>query len=233
MYSLCSKAFTDNIFTLDSRVFAEDLARETGIPDLVVLIRRFLFDQVYPEPDLEAEDVPVQECPSIDGKVRVYRSARATWYAPSELAGPTGMHAERLRSTPSWNKRYERRDTVLVQYGAEDEVMQGFVVARVLRFMSVTHATEEYPCALVEWLVPVGQHPDPVTGMWIVQPLKEAGRRAVAVIHLDCIARSCHIIGVSGKSFLRKDFKHWQSHLGFKAFYLNRYSDYHMHETGP
>lgn len=122
---------------------------------------------------------------------------------------------------------------MLINYGSDDEPMQGMVVGRVLRFMSVPHDGEDYPCALVEWMFPVGDKRDSVTGMWIVQPEKEDGRRAVGVIHLDCIVRSCHIIGVYGEMLLPKDFKFWESHRAFKAFYLNRYSDYHMHESGP
>lgn len=178
-------------------------------------------------------DVRVEDCPTIDGKVAIFRSARATWYAPSELAGPTGMHSEVIRSTPSWFRRYERRDTVLIQDGSEDEGMRGMAVGRVLLFMSVTHDDEEYPCALVEWMEPVGDGPDSVTGMWIVKPVKEGGRREVRVVHLDCIVRSCHLIGVYGKAHLPKKFKFWESHMAFKAFYVNKYSDYHAHEEGP
>lgn len=227
-----SKLVSQYIKFLDSRKYVKDLERESGYP-LEDLARRFLQDQKYPHPELNSADLPLNECPAIDDKLSVYRSARATWYAPSELAGPTGMHMEIIRSTPSWFRRHERRDTVLIQNGSDEDVMKGMVVGRVMMLLGVPHDDDEYPCALVEWMLPVGNQPDEETGMWVVEPEKVGHKRNVGLIHLDCIARSCHLIGVSRGQLLPKDFKFWQSHAAFKSFYVNRYSDYHMHETGP
>ncbi|KAI0069218.1 hypothetical protein BV25DRAFT_1926438 [Artomyces pyxidatus] len=207
-----------------------ELADEIGKPDLESTIRRFLYGQLYPDPDLPSEDVPIQECPQFTDKLSIFRSARATFYAPSELAGPGGMHSELIRSTPSWYQQYERRDTILVQNGDEDDLMGGLLAARVMRFVSLTHEEVTYPCALVQWFLPVGTMPDPVTGMWIVRPEQIGGRRTVGLIHLDTIVRSCHLIGVTGETHLPKDFHFSQSHSAFRAFYLNKYADYHFHE---
>lgn len=128
----------------------------------------------------------------------------------------------------------ERRDTVLVQNGGEDDVMGGMLVARILAFIAFKHNDIRYPCALVQWYKPVGGEPDPITGMWIVKPIADAqGRRDSDIIHLDCIVRSCLLQGVTNSTFLPKTFHFSQAHLGFKAFYVTKYADYHTHETYP
>ncbi|KIJ19304.1 hypothetical protein PAXINDRAFT_7797 [Paxillus involutus ATCC 200175] len=68
------------------------VAVEIGQPSLPELICCFLYDQLYPDDDLAGVEVPLAECPVFQGRVSVYHSASATFYAPSELAGPGGMH---------------------------------------------------------------------------------------------------------------------------------------------
>lgn len=95
----------------------------------------------------------------------MYHSASATFYAPSELAGPGGMHRELICSNPAWLKAYPRFDTVLIQNGDNDEPMGGMVVGRVIQFISFVHDDVCYPCALVEWFVHSSDVPDTLTGM--------------------------------------------------------------------
>ncbi|KAI0043309.1 hypothetical protein FA95DRAFT_1498828 [Auriscalpium vulgare] len=201
-----------------------------GEPALLTKIRRFLYGQIYPDPDLAPDAVPLDELPTFDGRLFVYHNARATYFAPSELAGPGGMHTEVIRSNPCWFQQYERRDTVLVQHGDDDDIMGGLLVARVVRFMMLTRQDTDYPCALVEWFLPLGNIPDPTTGMWIVRPERVGGRRPIDIIHLDTIVRSCHLIGVYGNAHIPRTLQFSQSHSAFKAFYVNRYADYHIHE---
>ncbi|KAH9916928.1 uncharacterized protein B0H18DRAFT_1087215 [Fomitopsis serialis] len=192
------------------------------------LIRRFLYDQLDPpadsdsDSDIEPEDVDIEDCPRFHGHVAVYYSARALFYAPSELSGPGGMHSEVIRSHPLWYGKYERRDTVLVQDGPDNGLMGGMIVARVLAFLSFSHNEIKYPCALVHWLLPVGDAPDSTTGMWILEPEVFDGERTVGLIHTDCIVRR-----------LPADFDFSYSHLAFKRFYLNKWADYHVHECYP
>ncbi|KIJ65729.1 hypothetical protein HYDPIDRAFT_167325 [Hydnomerulius pinastri MD-312] len=101
------------------------LAAELGQPQLLELVRRFLYDQLYPDDELAGADLPLEDCPVFRGRISVYHSASAVFYAPSELAGPGGMHREMIRSNPAWLQEYPRFDTVLVQNGPEDDVMGG------------------------------------------------------------------------------------------------------------
>jgi len=87
-----------------------------------------------------------------------------------------------------------------------------------------------YPCALLEWFIPVGDEPDVETGMWIVEPDVRRGKWFSSVVHLDCILCGAHLIGVSGNSYLPEGFQHTDSLDNFQAFYVNKYADHHAHE---
>jgi hypothetical protein len=77
-----------------------------------------------------------------------------------------------------------------------------------------------------------GTEPCPETGMWIMTPdLNREKQRFLAVVHLDCILRGAHLIGVAGKEFMPvRDFDFSDSLDAFNAFYVNKYADHHAHE---
>jgi hypothetical protein len=109
--------------------------------------------------------------------------------------------------------------------------MRGMIVGQVLFFASVCHKCQLHPCAFVEWFLHSGDEPDPVTGMWIVQPKKERNCCEVGFVHLDCIVCRCQLIGVYGDQCLAEDFQYtWTLDL-FCQFYVNRWVDYHGHEV--
>lgn len=86
---------------------------------------------LYGGDDLLDNDPPLHDCPVFGGKVSVYQNARAIFYAPSELAGPGGMHSEVIRANPSWYGERPRFDTVLVQNEEDRDGMAGMLVGRV------------------------------------------------------------------------------------------------------
>lgn len=199
-------------------------------PQLREMCRRFLWDQCYPDPDLAANDVPLDLLPEFDGNIAVHTSASATFYAPSELSGPGGMHREMIRSNTRWRGQYARFDTVLIiNSDDEDEPMYGLVVGHILNFLVFTHNNVHYLCALVEWFMVHGSTPDPVTGMWVVKPehCDHHGLCPVGLVHIDCIVRACNLIPVFGKSHMPTDFHFSYTLDAFKAFYVNHYIDYH------
>ena len=72
------------------------------------------------------------------GTVRLYNSARAVFYAPSDLSGVSGMHQERIRATRSWYRGAARYDCVFVGDSDSDQAgFRGLNVARVCTFFSV------------------------------------------------------------------------------------------------
>ncbi|KAJ7833381.1 hypothetical protein B0H13DRAFT_2240376 [Mycena leptocephala] len=203
------------------------VAAHVDQPTLPLLLRQFLHAEVHGPPAEGTAPPLLDTCPVFEGRITVHHSAIARFYAPSDLSGAGGMYRERIRSNPSWHG-YARRDTVLVDVGTE--AMKGLVVGRAMLFFSFVFGGKEYQCALVHWIVPVGDTPDPDTGMWVVEPEFVAGLPALEVIEVDAIARGCHLIGVYGASALPEDF-HFSSSLdAFNTYFVNQYADHHMQE---
>ncbi|KIJ19303.1 hypothetical protein PAXINDRAFT_69166, partial [Paxillus involutus ATCC 200175] len=140
---------------------------------------------------------------------------------------------ELIRSNPAWLKAYPCFDTVLIQNGDNDKPMGGMVVGRVIQFISFVHDDVRYPCALVEWFVHSSDVPDPLMGMWVVEPEVHNGQQTVGLIHTDCIVHACHLIGRYGSDRLPSDFNFTFSLDALKSFYVNKYADYHTHESIP
>lgn len=140
------------------------------------------------------------------------------------------MYRERICSNPSWRGEFPRYDTVFVETDSELNGMAGLTIGRLLLLFSFKDRDRVYSCALVHWLIP-GNEPDPDTGMWVVQPEYEGnGRRTLAIINLDCIARAAHLLPVYGSSFLPEDL-HFSDALDvFRAYFVNPYIDHHSHE---
>jgi hypothetical protein len=182
-----------------------------------------------------ASHIPDDNLPQLSGKVHVYASARAVFYAPSDLSGLGGLRHERIRSTESWRGGPPRRDCIFV--GSSDlpdaPGMRGLLVARTLLFFSFVYEDDNYPCVLVHWFSIVGDEPCNETGMWIVEPDFRGGRPFLEVIHLDTVLRGAHLIGVSRSHFLPNDpdFTFDKSLDAFTSFYVNKYIDHHAHET--
>lgn len=196
------------------------------------LIRRFLYQIQHP--DVEPDDIPEADLVWLwEGeKVSVHYSAAAVFYAPSEHAGPHGMHRELIRSTSSWYGGAPRHDTVLVCTDQNAVGMDGMVVARVLSFFSFAYDGTRHSCALVEWFILDNEEPDPVTGMWVVRPeVDQHGERVMDVVSVASIVRACHLIPVYGGTHLPHGFSYTDTLDAFRRYYVNWYADYHAHET--
>ena len=233
---MCASKYNYNLFlTLwverEYPKYLKDLAAYIDQPRLPDLIRRFLFNQLHPDNDVSGDDISLDQCPYFSGRVFVYHSAIARFYAPSDLCGAGGMHHERIRSVPLWQGEHSRRDTVFIVTKPDKPRMEGMCIGRVHLFFSFIYEGQYYPCALIHWFVPVGHSTDDETGLWVVKPeFTENGRPHLAVIHLDCIARAAHLTGVYGSSFLPDDFDFSFTLDVFRSYFVNSYADHHMHE---
>ncbi|KAF7791555.1 hypothetical protein EIP86_002571 [Pleurotus ostreatoroseus] len=167
----------------------DDVATYLQVPTLNSLVDRFLYDQLYADDTHTSSDVPEDEWPSFYGRISVYQSARATFYAPNELAGMGGMHRETIRSSSHWRGECRRWDTVLINVDPATPGFRGMIVGRVRAFLAFTHNGIKYPCALVEWFLRQDDEPDPDTGMWIVEPEVDPqdGERIIGLVHIDSI----------------------------------------------
>ncbi|KAJ3565394.1 hypothetical protein NP233_g7656 [Leucocoprinus birnbaumii] len=186
------------------------LAEKFDLPQLPLLTRRFLYKTLNPDMIIPCA---IEDLPLIDSRVQVFGSARAVFYAPSDISGLGGLRHERIRCKASWFGGAARRDCVFVG-NAEDPDAPGFkslLVARVFLFFSFEHAGNRYECALVHWFTTYGDKPCEETGLWRVTP--------------DSIG--------AGDGPLPKDrsFTKWHSLDSFKMFYVNKYIDYHAHEV--
>ena len=200
-------------------------------PDILLHTRRFLYR--LEQPDGDVDNTGVEELPYLwkGRQVSVFHNASATFYAPSEHAGPNGMHREMIRCTPSWFGGGGRYDTVLVSTGDHAVGIDGMTVARVRAFISFIHDGVLHRCALVEWFIVDDEAPDEVTGMWVVRPEVDAeGERVMDIIAIETVVRACHLIGVYGTTFIPPDFDFVDSLDAFERYYVNWYADYHAHE---
>lgn len=210
------------------------MAEYMGQPNFVELTRRFLFDQLHPNAIVTSQDIEEDECPVIKGKVDVYHSAVATFYAPSDESGLRGMKRERIRCTPNWRLQGPRRDCALVVEDEDKPGMKGMSAVRVKLLFSFQHEEVIYPCALVEWFKTYGAHPDKETGMWRVRPQSlGAGQHAprlVTVVHLKSFLRGVHLLPCFGSRPLPYRFSYTYSLDAFEAYYVNKYADHRAHE---
>ncbi|KAF7299911.1 hypothetical protein HMN09_00998700 [Mycena chlorophos] len=213
------------------------LALHVQQPRLHELIRRFLFEQLNPARADESGDITLANLPEFSERVFTYNSARAMFYAPSDVCGIGGMRQERIRATKSWYRGPPRYDCALIEHDTDAAGFRGLHAVRVRLLMRFTYRGVQYPCALVHWFSAHGDGPCPDTGMWIVKPDWVRGSRRtepeLAVVHLDAMLRAVHLIGVAGKEFLpsdAKDLDYSDSLDAFEAFYVNKYADYHAHE---
>ncbi|KAH9982991.1 hypothetical protein BGW80DRAFT_1434184 [Lactifluus volemus] len=199
----------------------QELAAKINEADLPTLTQAFLSEQ------LGIDGIPAGFLPyTID--VKVFHSAIATFFAPSDPSGVCGMRRERIRATPSWRGGGPRYDTVFVVEDDERPGMRGLNVARIRTFFSFVYNDVVFPCAFVEWFTTVGV--DSITGMWVVHPDYICNRRHKAVIHLDAILRAAHLIPIYGRNPLPIQINSVVSLDTFKAYYVNKYIDHHAHE---
>ena len=205
------------------------LAAQIHQPNLKNLIRRFLYDQLHRERGPPPPDIDISMCPRFFGKISMFHSASATYYAPSDLSGIGGMRRECIRATPSWHKGPPRYDCALVTTDPNLNGIHGLDVARVLLFFSLEFQNKEYPCALIQWYIKTSEEPDEVTGMWTVECEMKDGEPFVSVIHLDCIMRAAHLVPMYGDGFIPM-IDPSNTLDAFKLYFINKYADHHVCE---
>jgi hypothetical protein len=164
------------------------------------------------------------------GYIRVCTSAVATFHAPSDISGVGGMCRERIRATTSWRKGSARYDCAFVETDPALRGMHGLDITRVRLFFSFVYNGITYPCALVHWYSRIGDGPDENTGMWVVEPDWGPDGPCESVIHLDCILRAAHLIGVYGDGPLPCGLTAENSLDSFNSYFINKFIDHHAFE---
>ncbi|KAG2159113.1 uncharacterized protein EDB93DRAFT_1283956 [Suillus bovinus] len=208
-----------------------ELTNELDIPHLSDLLRHFLFQQTHPDNPHNLSDIPLAECPLYLSKIAVFNSASLRFYVPSNLSGIGGMRTEHIRSCPSWRGGHSRNDCVFVNTDFSLPNMQGLKVARIRAFFSFQYRGEVYPCLVVHWFDKISNAADEDTGMWVVHPGEGTNNTAeYAIIHIDTVYHTAHLIPVYGTEFLPPELKFYHSYDAFHAYYMNKYADHHAFE---
>ncbi|KAF9548973.1 hypothetical protein CPC08DRAFT_715543 [Agrocybe pediades] len=208
----------------------EALANYIDQPTFPDALRRFLYSKVHPEEEVNSNTVIDHNAnPLYQGRISVYHSATAVFYAPSDLCGPGGMHRQRIRSSPSFFG-HSRRDTVFVLLDESKPGMEGMEIGRVLLFFAFEYRSITYECALINWFVH-GDAPDDDTGMWTCElECDSDGVPTTEVIDVNTIARGAHLIPIFGDSRVPDNFSHHDALDSYNSFFVNHYVDHHAHE---
>jgi hypothetical protein len=211
----------------EQKALVTNLALQIDQPSLPELIRRFLYDQQYPDSPLTSTNVSLHACPPFDGMLSIFASAAASYYAPSDPGGIYDMRREHIRATPSWRNGPARYDCAFVNSEPELDGFHGLNVVRILLFFSFVFNGKTYPCALVRWFSRISEERDENTGMWTVMPeVEEDGSPSISVIHLDCIFRAAHLLPIYGNDPIGSISPHDTLDV-FPSFYVNKYIDHH------
>ncbi|KAG1742043.1 hypothetical protein EDB19DRAFT_1895037 [Suillus lakei] len=217
------------VFHLPTRLQA--IGQLIGVLNLHGLVCQFLHDQRNPDHHIPGHEMNVSLCPDFNGKVHVFHSAVASFYAPSNICGVHGMLRHVIHSTPTWHNGPAHHDCVFVEHDPTLPGFQSLYVAQVILFFSFHFCGVDYPCVLVRWFQTIGDQPCPNTGIWMVEPEFDVdGQRLISVIHLDTILHPAHLIPIYGNDYIDHDMQHSDSLLAFVAFYVNKFSDYHAFE---
>jgi hypothetical protein len=212
------------------KALVENLALQINQPSFPELIRRFLYDQQYPDCPLTSTNVSLHACPPFAGVISVFASATASYYAPSDPSGICGMHRELIRANPSWQKDRARYDCAFINSEPELDGFHGLSVVRILLFFSFVFDGKTYPCALVRWFSRIAEECDEDTGMWMVQPeVEDNDSPSISVIHIDCIFRAAHLLPIYGDDPIDSISPDDSLDI-FHGFYVNKYIDHHAFE---
>ncbi|KAG1803956.1 uncharacterized protein BJ212DRAFT_1449860 [Suillus subaureus] len=150
-------------------------------------------DLLHPNNPCNPSNVPLANCPCYLNKISVFTLASSCFYAPSNLSSIGGMHIEYIWSCPSWWNEHSRHDCVFVNTDSSLPGMQG-----------PEYQGEVYPFS---------DTADEDTGIANNSPKH-------AIIHINAIYCTTHLIPVYSMEFLPHELKFYHSYDAFQAYYI-------------
>jgi len=141
------------------------------------------------------------------------------------------MRRELIRATSKWRNGAKRYDTVFIKLNNGMTGLQAFSIARVYLFFSFRYHLMDYPCALVDDYIVVGDGPDENTGMWRVK-WPHARERISRVIDLRDILRAAHLIPIfkDTRRTIPPEALPETTLDKYHYFYVNKFADHHSFE---
>ena len=86
----------------------------------------------------------------------------ATFYAPSDISGISGMHSEHIYAINTWRHGNGCYDCMFVNTDPLQPGMCGLDVAHARLFFSFTFEQVKYSCAFIHWFSKIGESVDVV-----------------------------------------------------------------------
>ncbi|KAG2115732.1 uncharacterized protein F5147DRAFT_743328 [Suillus discolor] len=216
----------NNLFAIESDDF-DDVEDQGIVDDMDVIADVQLARTLYNHHS--SADVPLCDCPSYMGPIKIFHSAAATFVAPSDPSGITGMRHQHIHAVPSWRNGPARFDCAFVNMDDRHDGMLSMIVVQIFCFFSFTFTNGcTYPCALIHWFYRITEERDELTGMWMVAlSFNEDGSRDLSIIHIDSIIRSAHLLPIFGMQFVPRGLQFYDSLDVYRGFYVNRFIDHH------
>ncbi|KAG2052446.1 hypothetical protein BDR06DRAFT_983134 [Suillus hirtellus] len=151
-----------------------ELADELDLPSLPCLICLFLYDQIHANDNHSSANVPLHDCPSFTGHIKIFHSTSTKFIAPSNPSRITGMQCEHIHAVPSWYNGPGQYNCAFVNV---DDKQDG--------------------------MLSMGVEQDELTGMWmVVLSLNEDGSHDLLIIHIDSIIHGAHLLPIFGTQFI-------------------------------
>ena len=170
------------------------------------------------------------DLPSLPNKIFVYTSTVATFYAPSDISGISGMRSERIHAINTWCHGNGCYDCMFVNTYPLQLGMCGLDIAHARLFFSFTFEWVKYSCAFIYWFLKIGESVDEGMGMWSVEPeVFNNGSCYSSIIHLDSVVHLAHLLSIHYDRSVpsRHQLNYNRSLDAFSAFYVNKYANHH------
>ncbi|KIY48112.1 hypothetical protein FISHEDRAFT_43931, partial [Fistulina hepatica ATCC 64428] len=109
----------------------------------------------------------------------------------------------------------------------------GMSMVHIFLFFSLVCSGKSYLCAYIHWFNKVGNHPDPVTRMWHMEPDLCGQHREpyMSIMHVDSLVHGTRLILVYGAVPVPIDMDYMESLNMYSTYYVNCYIDHHAFET--
>jgi hypothetical protein len=97
---------------LEYRWSLDKVAEQLNLPSFPIMVRQFLYDQLYPDSDIPSSQLEVTAYPEFGGRISIFYSAISIFRAPSDFSNVNNLRREYIRATPSWRNGAARYDCV-------------------------------------------------------------------------------------------------------------------------